>query len=94
MQQRLLAEQLIPGVTKPGPPVDWQIAGVFHSVRSFGLRNDFPEMLIPFWQIPWPNTGIGVRTAENPASMTKSIAAAVYSVDPQIALFDTKTMNR
>jgi ABC-type antimicrobial peptide transport system permease subunit len=49
-------------------------------------------MLIPFWQIPWPNTGIGVRTAEDPASMTKSIAAAVHAADPQIALADTKTM--
>jgi ABC-type antimicrobial peptide transport system permease subunit len=61
-------------------------------VRSFGLRQDFPEMLIPFWQTPWPSTGIGVRTAENPASMTKSIAAAVHAADPQIALTDTKTM--
>lgn len=92
LQQRLLVEQLIPGVTKLGPPVEWQIVGVFHNVRSFGLRQDFPEMLIPFWQIPWPSTGIGVRTAENPGSMAKSIAAAVYSVDPQIALTDTKTM--
>ena len=92
LQQRLLVEQLTPGVTKLGPPVEWQIVGVFHNVRSFGLRQDFPEMLIPFWQIPWPNTGIGVRTAENPASMTKSIAAAVHSADPQIALTDTKTM--
>ena len=43
-------------------------------------------MLIPFWQIPWPSAGIGVRTAQDPAAMTKSIAAAVHSVDPEIAL--------
>jgi putative ABC transport system permease protein len=92
LQQRLLVEQLVPGVTKLGPPVEWQIVGVFHNVRDFGLREDYPEMLIPFWQIPWPNTGIGVRTAEDPASMTKSIAAAVHAADPQIALADTKTM--
>jgi putative ABC transport system permease protein len=91
LQQRLLVEQLIPGVTKLGPPVEWQIVGVFHNVRDFGLRQDFPEVLVPFWQVPWPSTGIGVRTAEDPASMAKSIAAAVHSVDPQIALSDTKT---
>jgi putative ABC transport system permease protein len=51
LQQRLLVEQLIPGVTKLGSPVEWQIVGVFHNLRDFGLRQDFPEMLIPFWQI-------------------------------------------
>jgi ABC-type antimicrobial peptide transport system permease subunit len=66
--------------------------GVFHNVRDFGLREDYPEMLIPFWQIPWPNAGIAVRTAEDPASMTKSIAGAVHAVDPLIAMSDTQTM--
>jgi hypothetical protein len=85
-------ERAIPGVTKLAPAVEWQIVGVFHNVHDAGLRQNFPEMLVPSWQIPWPNTGIGVRTAENPASMAKSIAAAVHSADPQIALIDTKTM--
>jgi ABC-type antimicrobial peptide transport system permease subunit len=79
-------------VTKLGPYIEWQIVGVFHNVRSRGFRQDYPEMEIPFWQIPWPSAGIGVRTQEDPASMTKSIAAAVHSVDPQIALADPKTM--
>jgi predicted permease len=94
LQQRLLVEQLIPGVTRLGPPVEWQIAGVFHNVRDFGLREDYPEMLVPFWQIPWPSAGIAVRTAEDPASMSKSVAAAVHSVDPLIALSDTQTMDQ
>ena len=72
LQQRLLVEQLIPGVTKLGPPVEWQIVGVYHNVRDFGLRQNFPEMLVPFWQSPWPSMGIGVRTAENPASIASS----------------------
>ncbi len=50
-------------------------------------------MLIPFWQIPWPQSGFGVRTQENPASMLKSIAAAVHSVDPTVALAQPKTMD-
>jgi predicted permease len=94
LQQRLLVEQLIPGVTRLGPQVEWQIAGVFHNVRDFGLREDYPEMLVPFWQIPWPSAGIAVRTAEDPASMSKSVAAAVHSVDPLIALSDTQTMDQ
>jgi putative ABC transport system permease protein len=86
LQQRILVEQLIPGVTKLGPPVPWQIVGVYHNVRSQGLREDYPEIYIPFWQIPWPSAGIAVRTAEDPAAMASSIAAAVHRVDSQIGL--------
>jgi predicted permease len=94
LQQRLMVEQLIPGVQQLGPPIEWQVIGVYHTVRNDGLREDNPEILIPFWQIPWPSAGIAVRTAEDPASMTKSIAAAVHSVDPQIALATPRTMDQ
>jgi putative ABC transport system permease protein len=92
LQARISVEQLIPGVTKLGPPEEWQIVGVYHTVRGGGLRQDRPETLIPFWQIPWPNAGIGVRTANDPAAMVKSIAAAVHSVDPEIALGEPRSM--
>ncbi len=92
LQQRVSVEQLIPGVTKLGPPVEWQIVGVYHNVRSSGLREDRPEMQIPFWQTPWSGAGIGVRTVNDPATMVKSIAAAVHSVDPEIALAEPRSM--
>ena len=92
LQQRINVEELIPGVTKLGPYISWQIVGVFHNVRAGGFREDFPEIEIPFWQIPWPSANIGVRTAGDPATMTKSIAAAVHSVDPQIALAEPRTL--
>jgi putative ABC transport system permease protein len=94
LQQRVVVEQLIPGVTKLGPPVEWQIVGVYHNVKSRGFREDNPEILIPFWQIPWPSAGIAVRTAEDPGSMTRSIAAAVHSIDPDIALADPLTLDQ
>ena len=94
LQKRVRVEELIPGVTKLGPYQEWQIVGVYHNVRSRGFREDYPEMQIPFWQIPWPSAGIGVRTQEDPASTLKSIAAAVHSVDPEIALADPKTMEQ
>jgi putative ABC transport system permease protein len=94
LQQRISVEQLIPGVTKLGPPIEWQIVGVYHNVRSRGFREDNPEMLISFWQIPWPAAGVGVRTTGDPAAMTKSIAAAVHTVDPQISLATPRTMEQ
>jgi putative ABC transport system permease protein len=92
LQQRVSVEQLIPGVTKLGPPQEWQIVGVYHNVHSRETNTPRPEMRIPFWQIPWSNAGIGVRTVNDPATMVKSIAAAVHSVDPEIALSQPRTM--
>lgn len=93
LRQRVVVEQLIPGVTKLGPPVEWQIVGVYHNIRD-NLREPRGEILIPFWQTPWPSAAIGVRTAGDPAAMTKSIAQAVHKVDPLIALDNPQTMEQ
>jgi putative ABC transport system permease protein len=94
LQQRINVEELIPGVTKLGPYITWQIVGVFHNVRAGGFRQDFPEIDIPFWQIPWPAANIGIRTARDPETMSKGIAAAVHRVDPQIALAELRTLDQ
>ena len=93
LQQRINVEEIIPGVTKLGPYQTWQIVGVVHNVRAGGFRQDYPEIEIPFWQIPWPSANIGVRTAGDPDLMTKTIAAAVHAVDPQIALAEQRTLD-
>jgi putative ABC transport system permease protein len=93
LRQRLVMQQFIPGVAKLGPAVEWQIVGVYHTVRSFGPRRDDAEIDIPFWQSPWDSASVGVRTAEDPASMTRSVAAAVHAVDPQMALTEVRTMD-
>jgi len=87
-------EQLIPGVTRLGPPQEWQIVGVYHDVHAADQREQRGEILIPFWQIPWPQAGFGVRTAENPMSMLASVGAAVHAVDPEVALAQPETMNQ
>jgi len=92
LQQRINVEELIPGITKLGPYISWQIVGVSNNVRAGGFRDDFPEIVIPFAQIPWPNASIGVHTTGDPATMFRSIAAAVHSVDPQIALAEPRTL--
>jgi putative ABC transport system permease protein len=95
LKQRLSVEQLIPGVPRLGPAIEWQIVGVYHDVHNGGVRSDgFPEINVPFWQSPWPQAGIEVRTAGDPASVTKSIAAAVQSVDPDLPLDQVKTMDQ
>lgn len=93
LQQRVSIEQLIPGVTRLGDPVEWQIVGVYHNVRQYGLRIDRPEIIVPFWQSPWPSATIGVRTSGDPNLMLKTISAAVHSVDPLIALSNPLSMD-
>jgi putative ABC transport system permease protein len=94
LRTRISVEQLIPGVTKLGPPQEWQIVGVYHNVHAADQRDENPETLIPFWQIPWPQAQVGVRTAESPLGMQRSIAAAVHSVDPEIALAQPRTLDQ
>ena len=94
LRQRVVVEQLTPGVQKLGPGVEWQVIGVYHDVHAADRRQRLEEMLVPFWQIPWPQATVSVRTAEDPASMQTSIAAAVHAVDPQIALAEPKTLDQ
>ena len=94
LQQRLAIQQLIPGSPQVGPEVEWQIVGVSHNVRYGDFRDDNPEVNVPFAQSLSPNVTIGVRTAEDPAAMSKTIAAAVHSVDSEIALANLLTMDQ
>ena len=54
LRQRVVVEQLIPGVQKLGPGVEWQVVGVYHDVHAADRHDHLEEMLVPFWQIPWP----------------------------------------
>jgi putative ABC transport system permease protein len=95
LTQRITVEQLIPGVTNLGPPIDWQIVGVYENVRNAGPKGDgFPEIDVPFAQSPWPSVSMAVRTASDPASMSKSIGTVIRSVDPDLPMADVKTMDQ
>jgi putative ABC transport system permease protein len=93
--QRVIVEQLIPGSTRLGPPVEWHIVGVFHDVRNGGVRDEgFPEIDVPFWQSPWPDARIEVRSTGDPAGLSNGIAAAVQSVDSDLPLDQVRTMDQ
>lgn len=94
LQQRVLIDELIPGVAKVGPAQDWQIVGVFHTVLNGGRPSDFPTVYVPFWQSPWPSAGMAVRTAGDPGAMTRSIGAAIRSLDPDLPMAGTETMDQ
>ena len=93
LSQRVLVEELIPGVTKLGGYIPWQIVGTYHTVHTADQRDEHPEMLIPFYQIPWPQAGFALRTSENPSTMLNSVSAAVHQVDSSVALAEPKTLD-
>ena len=92
--QVLNVEQIIPGVQKLGPYQAWEIVGVYHDVRGGAFDRQREEILIPFYQSPWSFVAVGARTAGDPAAMTKTIAAAVHSVDPTLALDHVETLDQ
>ncbi|MGA9770973.1 MAG: ABC transporter permease [Blastocatellia bacterium] len=95
LAQRIAINELIPGSMQIGPPVEWQIVGVFHNVRnSQSLREDYPEIYVPFSQSPWPKASVAVRATGDPQNLTQSIAAAVNTVDPDLPLAGVKTMEQ
>lgn len=93
LTQRVSIEQVIPGLPKLGPAVEWEIVGVFQNVLWGDFREPYPEVDVPFAQSLSPNVTIGVRTARDPDALTRTIAAAVHSVDSQVALARVRTMD-
>jgi putative ABC transport system permease protein len=94
LRQRLLIEELVPGQTKLGPLVEWQIVGVSRDIRNAGMRGeDFPLIDVPFQQSPWPGAGVVVRTSGDPSAMSKSVAAAIHSISPDVPLEEIRTMD-
>lgn len=94
LQQRLSIEEVIPGLPKLGPPIEWQIVGIFHNVRYGDFRDAFPEVDVPYAQSLAPDVTVGVRTEEEPAAMSKAVAAAVHGIDAQVALARLRTLDQ
>jgi putative ABC transport system permease protein len=90
--QRILMNEQRPG-GPPGNPIEWQIIGVFHNVRGAGVRDDAPEIDVPFWQSPVPRASVVLRTDGDPNRVVNSVAAAVNSVDPDMPLAGVKTVD-
>ena len=93
LTQRVLLERPIPN-QKDGPTVEWQIVGVFGDVQNRERMTDKPqpEVFGSFWQIPWPNVGIAVRTAVDPNLVAKSVRSAVVMAEPTRLLSQIDTI--
>ena len=94
LQQRIEMPELGTGALRPGPLVEWQVVGVFHTINNSAELGDVsrPEVVLPFWQSPWFDAAVAVRTAGNPDAVRKDVAAAVRTIDADLPLVNVRTM--
>ncbi len=72
----------------------WTVVGVVGDVRQFGLeRAAVPQAFIPLAQMP---NGLGgrviLRTAGDPAAVTRAMVDAVHALDPDMPVEDVQTL--
>ena len=91
LTQRIVFYESKPGESQ-ATAVELEVIGVFHNVRGAGMREDYPEIDVPFWQSPRLRSSIVLKTNGNPKAFIRSIAAAVNSVDPDMPLGGAKTV--
>jgi putative ABC transport system permease protein len=92
LAQRLAMESFLPG-QKRGPRLEWQVVGVCGDVRNADpKRAREPEIMVPFWQSPLPETRVAVRTAGQPMGIHEGLAAAIRSMDPDLPIAELRTM--
>jgi predicted permease len=71
------------------------VVGVVAHAKSSSLQSDTTEgfYYLPLAQSPVSSVGIVVRTGGNPEGLREAMSAAVSAIDPNLPLYDFKTMD-
>ncbi len=79
----------------PGAPARFEVVGVVGDVRRSGLTADIPlQVYRPLAQRTPGYATLMVRTSLPPATLTNSVQAALWRVDPDIPVTDVATMDK
>ena len=71
-----------------------EIIGVVGDIRRSNLRlAPTPAYYVPLPQLMWGPPTLVIRTAADPANVTEEIRKTVAAMDPDIALYDVRTMD-
>jgi putative ABC transport system permease protein len=75
--------------------VQYSIVGIVPSVRhgEVGIAPKVPQIYWPAAQFPSLQTTLLVRTAGDPRALLPSVRSAVGSIDPELPVFATRTMD-
>jgi putative ABC transport system permease protein len=95
LTQRVAVDELVPGESRVGKAVEWQVVGVVHDVKNRGARDEVrPEIDVPFAQSPWPSVGVTVRSAGDPNTLRSGIGAVIQQIDPDLPMAGVNTMEQ
>lgn len=96
------ARTFFPGVADPvgrrirstGSDAPWnRIVGYVADVRHYGLEQPMrPGLYWPLAQSPMATMAVAIRTAGEPEALTASARAALREIDPELPLFNVRTM--
>jgi putative ABC transport system permease protein len=96
LTERVRMQPFVYGIAPAGlESVEWQIVGVYGDVKNAGpVNRSFPEIDLPFWQVPWPRTTMVVQTAADPLAVQQSLAGVIQALDPDLPMADVRTMEQ
>ena len=96
------AKQYFPGVDPVGRQIthygfrNVTILGVVESVNQQALGAPYKaNIYYPYGQLPFPlGAGIVIRSDMDPAAVTSMVQAAVREIDPELPVYDTRTLEQ
>ena len=96
-QREVLGERILIGWEAGREPYWRTVVGVIGDVKHSGLDEEQrTEIYVPFTQLPWSFNGMtfALRTRTDPLSIVQPAQNAIWSIDPNQAVFELKTMER
>jgi putative ABC transport system permease protein len=88
-----LGKHITPGASNSGKPPVREIIAVVGNVKSRSLEvEDLPAYYIPATQLNFGSMTVCLRTSVDPHSVISAVRNAVSSMDPDLPLYDIKTM--
>lgn len=92
--ENVLGKHMVPGASNHGKPQPREIVGVVGNVKSRSLdAEDLPEYYIPDTQLNFGPMTVCLRTSVEPHSITSAVRGVVASLDPDLPLYDIKTLD-
>lgn len=93
--QHLLVQQIVPGATRLGAEIPWEIVGVVADESVAGIENaeNNRGLYVTTEQSPTYSLAVVVRCATTPSTLATAIVTAVHAVDPDQPVSNVKTLD-
>ena len=88
-----VGKHITPGAANSGKPQVREIIAVVGNVKNRSLdMEDVPVYYIPSTQLNFGSMAVCLRTSNDPHSITSAVRSVVSSMDPDLPVYDIKTM--